>query len=166
MSYDARAIANFYLELAHLKGHQMTNMVMQKTLFYAHGWHYKVMGTQLLNNTFEAWDYGPVIRVVYDTFKQYGKNPIIEKAKRFDPKANCYVNAECNLTTNERAFLELIYDTYAVQDAYKLSEDSHIEGGPWHTIRKSAEAEVCPGMKIPNELIKSYFTTDHSQTFQ
>lgn len=53
----------------------LTNLQMQKILYLAHmehlGWH----GEPLVNGTFEAWDYGPVLPSVYHRLKCYGAEP-------------------------------------------------------------------------------------------
>lgn len=55
----------------------LTNLELQKMLYLA---QMMFMGThdgeRLLNGAFEAWDYGPVIPVLYSQVKSFGSAPI------------------------------------------------------------------------------------------
>lgn len=54
----------------------MTNMKLQKMLYYQQGFHLAYFGTPLFDEEIEAWMYGPVVPSVYDEYKSYGKNGI------------------------------------------------------------------------------------------
>jgi uncharacterized phage-associated protein len=44
----------------------------------------------LIKNDFEAWENGPVVRVVREAFKRYGKSPITSRAEKFDLDSGDY----------------------------------------------------------------------------
>ena len=75
MAYKGKSIANAFISLAGSDG--IDPLKLQKLLYYANG-HYLAEhdGTPLINEYFEAWDYGPVIPTVYYEFREYGNNPI------------------------------------------------------------------------------------------
>ena len=155
--YDAREIANFFLDYAQEKGKSVTNLALLKIIYYAHGWHLKMREAPLVKNTFEAWPRGPVIRVVYDAFKHNEGRAIPDRAKRFDVEKNQYCDAEYGFDESLEAFLEQIFDLYADIDPFDLSDMTHAPGGPWDTIMKKSKENICLQLKIPDDLIAEHF---------
>src|ERR1700736_6544090 len=80
-TYDARAVANYFLQRANAEGIPITPMAIQKLVYFAHGWMLAVYGRPLINQRIEAWEYGPVIRDLYQQFKRFGDLKITEPAK-------------------------------------------------------------------------------------
>ena len=79
MAYKASDIAKVLISRAeHASGGEelMTNMKLQKMLYYQQGFHLAYFGTPLFDEEIEAWMYGPVVPSVYDEYKNYGKNGI------------------------------------------------------------------------------------------
>src|SRR4051794_36847985 len=84
MPYPAKAIANYFLDLAEQSGKQLTPMQIQKLVYLAHGWNLAIKGEPLIAERIEAWTYGPVIRNLYDEFKKNGSRPIKQRATEID----------------------------------------------------------------------------------
>ena len=55
-------------------------MTLFKVLYFAHAWYMAKFDKPLIAQPFEAWKLGPVNRVVYDQYKNYGTKPIEKKA--------------------------------------------------------------------------------------
>ena len=55
-------------------GERLTNLKLQKLLYYQQGYHLAVFGTPLFDEQVEAWMYGPVVPCVYDEFSNSGSN--------------------------------------------------------------------------------------------
>jgi uncharacterized phage-associated protein len=55
---------------------QISNLELQKILYVAHMVHLGRHGQPLLPETFEAWDYGPVIPSLYHQAKMFGAEPV------------------------------------------------------------------------------------------
>lgn len=73
---DPRIIANAVLDRAAAEGRPVTNLDLQKIVYFLHG-HYLVRHQRpLVEGEFEAWPYGPVHRVLYDAFRAYNDTPI------------------------------------------------------------------------------------------
>jgi uncharacterized phage-associated protein len=155
--HDARAIANFFLDRAEARGMKLTIMTLLKVLYFAHAWHLAKEDKPLIAQQFEAWEYGPVNRVVYDQFKSFGKNPISRRAVSFDPMQAAFLPTPYALDANTERFLNNIFDYYSQFHAYKLSDLTHEKGSPWDVIWSAAATRAVPGMYIPNDLIASWF---------
>ena len=53
--YDPRAVANLLLDEADRRGVRITNLVLQKLLYFAHAQHLAQRGISPLSGYFEAW---------------------------------------------------------------------------------------------------------------
>lgn len=155
--HDARGIANYFLDRARQRGMEVTSMTLLKVLYFAHGWHLAKYGRPLVAQPFEAWQHGPVNRVVYDQIKQWGAQPVRQRLQAFDAIACGYVDATIDVDGEAAHFLNNIFDYYAPFHAFKLSDLTHEPGSPWDVIWQAAETKAVPGMTIPDSLIIEWF---------
>lgn len=57
-------------------GWTLTNLQLQKIMYLVQMKYLGEKGARLFNGTFEAWDYGPVIPMVYSQAKMFGRGAI------------------------------------------------------------------------------------------
>src|SRR4249919_3603623 len=119
--HDARAIANYFLDRAEARGIKLTLMTLLKVLYFAHAWYLARTDKPLIAQHFEAWQYGPVNRLVYDQFKGLGKKPIESLALSFDPLTVSFRPAEYNINAETSIFIDNIFDYYCDFDPFRLS---------------------------------------------
>jgi uncharacterized phage-associated protein len=156
--YDVRDVANFILDLADERGAEISNLSLQKLLYFSHGWFYSIYDQPLIKNKFEAWQYGPVQRVIYEQFKPFGSEPIRKKrAKRIDPLTGDLVLRPHAIAEDHKAVIRAIWEKYERFTAGQLVNESHTEDGPWEYVWKQADEAIYPGMKIPDTLISDHF---------
>jgi uncharacterized phage-associated protein len=157
--YDARAVANFLLDYAAEKKMEVTLLWLQKIIFYAHGWYLSKKERPLVEQEFEAWEYGPVVRALWDSLKGSGKKPLppSTRARRFDVIENAYKDIDDQLDDEAKLFLKEIFDAYALADALDLSNATHIQGSPWDQIWNAPNGSVTVGMKMSNDEIRKWF---------
>lgn len=161
--HDAKAVANYFLDLAGGTGHKLTPLKIQKLVYYAHGWHLALKKEPLLDERVEAWKFGPVIPSLYHEFKIYGSNPIEHKAVEVSlVDGDVYqhehsINDSCSL--EEVGFteklLKRIWEVYKNHSGLQLSELTHQPGTPWDRAR-TAYGDV-KNADIPDEWIREYF---------
>lgn len=163
MPYPAKAIANDFLALAEGKGQKIDPMKMQKLVYFAHGWCLALKDAPLIVEKIEAWRYGPVIRTLYNAFKDCGNAEISHPA--YDVQMDGLKVSVCVPTIadqeadNEidgefaRELLEEIWKVYGEFDAIQLSNLTHADGSPWDEIWKKRGRDAV----ISDDLIKSYF---------
>ena len=157
-TYDAREVANFILDTADKLLMPISHLSLQKILYFAHGWHYAYYNKPLIKNGFEAWQYGPVIRTVYESFRSCGDAPIIQlRAYSYDPIKNQKNLCNYNFLARQRHFLEGIFQEYGPLSAHNLVNMSHLPGSPWHLIWKRPKDQDAVGLYIPEHLIEDYF---------
>lgn len=156
--YDARAITNYFLDRAEQSGMAVTIMTLLKVLYFSHAWHLAKFQKPLVAQPFEAWKHGPVNRVVYDQYKEYGEQPINKKAVSFDPILMRFTETAYLFDIETTEFLANIFDYYSKFHPFKLSHLTHEKGGPWDVIWSEADKRAVPGMIIPNHLIEAWFS--------
>lgn len=54
----------------------LSNLELQKTMYFVELDYCKQTGKSLIDEDFEAWDYGPVVPEVYREFRDYGAESI------------------------------------------------------------------------------------------
>lgn len=119
----------------------ITNLKLQKMLFFAHAAHLALFDTPLVDEDFEAWNLGPVLSTVYQRYKTFSRSPIPP------PK-----EARC---TDEKLheFLEEIWKIFGKYTASELVNLSHQKDSPWAKhFNPKIEHSI-----IPNDEIKNYY---------
>ncbi len=155
--YDARAVANFFLDRASKERRPITAMTLLKVLYFAHAWHLAKHEKPLVAQPFEAWQYGPVNRVVYEQIKAMGSKPIEKRLQSFDSVACEFRDTPHNFDNELCRFLENIFDYYSEFHPFRLSDLTHEKGSPWELVWSEAEKRAVPGMIIPNDIIMKWF---------
>ena len=157
MAYDARAVANYFLQLAAKERRPLDPMGIQKLVYFAHGWNLAVFGSPLIQQRVEAWDYGPVVSDLYQAFREFGPNPITEPAKKyeFDPITRVVAESvptigESEDTKDTRALIERVWEQYKHLTSIQLSNLTHLPGSPWTVAREQGKRE------IDDDLIRKY----------
>lgn len=150
MSYPASLIAFAFVKKGIDEGKFVTQMKLQKLVYFAQGAHLAKYNKPLINETFQAWMYGPVIPEIYDDFKLYGSRPIVD-TNEFLP-AHTY---KPPFRLDEEAFDTIDYTWGVLKDfsAMSLSNWTHQPDGPWSKVYD-------PNVKdtpIANNEIQQYF---------
>jgi uncharacterized phage-associated protein len=141
----AKNVAELFLSWANKDGDLITNLKMQKLLYYAQAWYLvNFKGNPLFDDVVEAWDLGPVIPNTYHLYKRFGYNAISYKSNN---------NEEKVFTHPQLAYLKEFYRKYIGFSAHELVNMSHNDA-PWkETFEEGALNKI-----IPNALIKKYYT--------
>lgn len=143
--------ANFFIALSNSRDKNVddgvSNMKLQKLLYFAQEACLKQTGHALFDDPIEAWQYGPVVRSVYQQFKQFKRNPITINKSLSDIAK-----------TMSADDVELLTDVYSIlsdKTASGLMEMTHQKGTPWsRTFNPSFDKT------IPIELIQDYARHD------
>ena len=154
---DSRIIANAVLDRADAKGRAITNLDLQKIVYFLHGHFLKRHHRALVQGAFEAWPYGPVHRVLYDAFKSYNDTPIDGRGTAFDPIRRTSRELSPLEDRDAIAILDEVLDFYLDMPTYSLVQLTHGEGTPWSRTVDESERRVNLGMRIPGSLIAEYF---------
>lgn len=74
--YDALKIAEYVIKYSTLKGTPVSNLRLQKVLYFIQAEFTVSKKTPCFNDRIEAWDLGPVVPVVYRKYKVFGATSI------------------------------------------------------------------------------------------
>ena len=144
MSYSVVDIANKVVANTDLEqGETISNLKLQKMLYYLQGFFIAVFDKKLFEEPIEAWQYGPVVREAYLYFKAFGSGAIILDGT----ETIIELNKEENDLFNE------VMEEYGQFSAIKLMNMTH-EELPW---KKTFNAN--PQGEISYQLMKEYFQT-------
>ncbi|MCD4655071.1 DUF4065 domain-containing protein [bacterium] len=121
-------------------GDFMTNMKLQKLLYYAQGFSLALFDKPLFEEIIKAWEHGPVVPSVYHYFKDNGSGPI----KIHDP-----IDLE-KYPKEVQDLLDEVYQVYGCYSASYLRTMTHAEP-PWKNTPRNEE--------ITHSLLIEYFKT-------
>lgn len=142
MAYKAIEIANKILSRAASSdsGELISNMKLQKLLYYMQGFHLAYFESPLFEEEIEAWMYGPVVPCVYNEYKGY---------------ANAGLSPHEEIITlgeEEEKLFDEVYNVYGEYSAIGLMNLTHQES-PWKNVPTGV------GNVIPKETMKEFFKT-------
>lgn len=165
--FNSKAVANFLLDLATAQGEQLTPMKLQKLVYYAHGWCLALTGKPLIDEAIQAWSFGPVVRSLYNEFRECGANPIRRRAMEIVGEDGESMQLRCpHLEDNREAedvgfakeLLKRIWEVYGRYSAVQLSNMTHAPGTAWDRVNKFYNGNIPKYATIPDEWIREEFT--------
>jgi uncharacterized phage-associated protein len=136
-------VANYFIHLANQTGDTISNLKLQKLVYYSQAWHLAVNGIPLFAEDFQAWVHGPVIPELYQKYKGFGWQPIQE-------------DSNPDLPTEVLSFLSEVAEEYFACDTYELEQMTHIEV-PWNQARGDLPPDVPSNAVIEKEWMKEYY---------
>lgn len=127
--------------LCELKNWTITNLQAQKLLYFT---HMIALGKSnganpLVNENFEAWDYGPVLPSVYQEVKAFGDKPI---------KPYLWSHKTPVVTPFDDVFHETLSEIGGLSSS-RLVAESHWPEGAWAEYYRAGSR----GREIPNDAI-------------
>ncbi len=140
---SAKNVSELFLTWAKQNGDLITNLKMQKLLYYAQAWHLVNFNRRLFDDRIEAWELGPVIPKIYGEYKKYRGNPIPYKISG---------NEEKPFSERQVQFLKQFFNVFSSLSSTALVNMTHNET-PWKdNFGKGKNTE------IPPSEMKDYYT--------
>lgn len=116
----------------------VSNLELQKIMYFVVLKHYKDTGEYLLDKDFEAWQFGAIVYDVYLFYRDYGANSI--------DKTN--ENIEIDNSIKQR--VDFVLSKLSNYTYWDLVDMLHAKGGAWERTYTAEKKGV-----IPRELIRS-----------
>jgi len=124
--HDVLTVADMLLKIGKTKGKTLTPQHLNKLTYLAQGWSLALRDKPLFNNRIEAWAYGPIIPDLYHATKGTGNAPI--------PVDMIDASDNHRMSSDERLFLEQVFDKYEHLDGIALGELTSMTHSPWAKI--------------------------------
>jgi uncharacterized phage-associated protein len=125
---DCLNVARYFIVRAYEDGieAEMTNMKVQKLLYYSQSLHLVLYDRPLFDEEIQAWRYGPVCPPAYKFYSEFEANqlPIPNKEESLR-----------SLPDGIKELLEEVWEYFGGYHAYRLSNMTH-EEFPWKKARK------------------------------
>lgn len=121
MAYKAIDVAKYIISYCNEKSNPISNLKLQKLLYYAWIDYYKAKKEYLFFDSICAWQLGPVVPETYYEFCSYAGIPI---SRSFD----------INISSDDTLILNGIIDKYTPYMASTLVEKTHEQGKPWDIV--------------------------------
>ena len=130
MAYSAIDISKILISKSNPQegGELLSNMKLQKLLYYCQGLYYAKFEKPLFAESIIAWQYGPVVPSVYHNFKEFGSKGIPLDV----------VDNEIVLEKKEEEMLSEVFTYFNQFSAIKLMNMTHSEE-PWCSTNMSNE---------------------------
>lgn len=124
---NCRDVARYFIIRAYEDGREaeMTNMKVQKLLYYAQSLHLALHDNPLFEDEIQAWRYGPVCPPAYRLYSEFEAQQLPVPAKDFLE----------SMSQETKKLLEEVWEYFGEYHAYQLSGMTHLEF-PWKKARK------------------------------
>jgi uncharacterized phage-associated protein len=163
--YEARKICNYLLANFDAVEFDLTNLRINKLLFFIHAESLRQRPEGLIRNHFEAWQFGPVIRPVFDTFKIYNDGPITALAQYLDYALGKRIPVPYDdIREEDLKIIVREFRNYSRFSTGQLVSLSHEPGGPWDVVYRANLADATQSPRISNRLIRSHFAGEEKST--
>lgn len=121
VTYTATDIAKYIITYCHTKNQPISNLKLQKMLYYAWIDYYKATKTELYLDDICAWNLGPVVPNVYYEFCSYAGTPIPH-------------DYQIHIIDAEKKVINPILEKYVNIAASTLVNRTHEKDMPWNVI--------------------------------
>lgn len=128
-------IADALVAKIHAEGESVTQLKLQKLLYYVKGWSLAAEGSARFSEPLEAWKYGPLAYSVRQEYGRFGRGPLILDHELFPP---------------DDLLLDTVLDVYGSMDAEELLALTHMDD-PWReNYRPTVDRNPIPDRDIAN----------------
>jgi uncharacterized phage-associated protein len=124
---DCLNVACYFIARAYEDGMEaeMTNMKVQKLLYYSQSLHLAMYNEPLFAEEIQAWRYGPVCPPAYRFYSEFEANQLPIPSQEL----------LLQIPDDQKKLLEEVWENFGGYHAYLLSDMTHLEF-PWKKARK------------------------------
>jgi len=140
-------LSDFLLVESRERGDILTNLKLQKLLYYAQAWYLALKDRPLFQEDMQAWVHGPVLPSQYHRFKDFQWKPIVQDVAR---PAITVAGVEAHL--NE------VIDVFGTETAVALELMTHRER-PWIEARGDIPMDAPSTAIIDKTVMRDYYRT-------
>jgi uncharacterized phage-associated protein len=133
------AVANYIINKGYEDKKPVSNLQLQKMLYFAWIDYYKQTKRHIFWDSICAWQFGPVVPEVYYEYCAYGGRPI-------------NIRCETEIIETDRKILDDIINQYIDVAVNVLVDKTHKKGSPWDIVYQNGAGNR---KVIPFQLIEA-----------
>jgi uncharacterized phage-associated protein len=145
-------IADYFIALSNETGSLITNLKLQKLVYYVQSWHLALYKEPWFDGEFQAWIHGPVLPELYTEYKHFKWHPI----EREDLAVEYLYEFEAEIGEDKTEFIHEIVDEYFGMDGYELERLTHLED-PWKMARVGLREDEPSRNPIKNKWMEEFY---------
>ena len=145
-------VANWFLQKGLDSDRPLTQMQLQKLVYFGHALKLAESRKPLVQGEFEAWEYGPVLPELYSQTKFAGRMPIGHELALPSEFSILHLEKPRISESEDISVFESTWKTFGHLSAIELSNISHEDGAPW-----AVAWAVGKGTRISNESIGDFY---------
>lgn len=131
-------VARYIVNYSNKKDYDISNLRLQKLLYFVQAYYLAFTDEHkpCFKEKIEAWDFGPVVPVAYQEFKQYGSNNIPAITNYFNVRnkniwtAEKQVFSENAIPPRDKKIIESVVDQFSDYSTTSLVSITHSQD-PW-----------------------------------
>ena len=148
---DSTILARYVLH----KVGQISQLKLQKLLYYIQAWHLAYFGEPLIEDEFQAWMHGPVVRRVWEEYK--GQSVLFNDIVIDDnSQKEAVAVTKASLSEDQLELIADVLSEYGSKSAYELEKLTHSES-PWVDARRGTGPAEASDTIITKTSITEYF---------
>ncbi|EFG27913.1 Panacea domain-containing protein [Fusobacterium periodonticum] len=149
LKYDALDIAKYIIRWCDKNKLRITNLQLQKILFFIQKESIRKRGYGIFSNRIEAWQYGPVVPDVFYQFAGFGAMKLVLYEDLFSD-----VSPKDIIDDQSKEIIEGILREYIHVSPWDLVAKSHVSNGAWANSISMGEKYPITDQDISYEILK------------
>lgn len=141
MSYKVAHVANTIVKQALRDGIEITPLKLQKLLYFFYVTYKSRTGRKLFDDSFEVWDYGPVVPIVYFSYKNRKDSTAPIKEYMCEENGDTLLLDLTEDSPERRAFFDM-WGKCSALTGTELSKLTHTEGSAWYKAYQADRKEL------------------------
>jgi uncharacterized phage-associated protein len=147
---SALKVAKVILHVAAERNISITNLKLQKLLYYSQAWHLAILKKPLFHERIEAWVHGPVVPVVFGIYKASRWNPLSDPGET--------IIEEGDPAWPIRNHISEVMDAYASLTGPQLEALTH-EENPWKSARNGIAQDAPSTAVISHASMMEFYSS-------
>ncbi len=145
LSQSLYEVARYFIYLSNKDNKTMTNLKLQKLVYYAQAWHLVFNNKRLFKDPIEAWIHGPAVHSLWKKYKKFG----------FE-KIDVDIPDDFSFSEKTKELLDVVWDKYGGFDARYLERLTHYER-PWQDARDGLNVNEFSKVNLTASSMKKYY---------
>jgi uncharacterized phage-associated protein len=147
--FPYRSVVKSMLLEAERQGVSVSNLSLQKLLYFSHAAHLAIHDKPLIDDCFQAWKHGPVVESLYHDLKIFGPG----KLSSGDFFIQHWSALDLNAGKQALDVISKVLAQLGNVPVGRLIDLSHSQSGPWSTVYQQDVTNI----QIPNDSIRDFF---------